>query len=96
MDNKNEPIIKIDNILKTYKSRRSFFTSSSSKVVALNRINLSLFPGEIFGLVGESGSGKTTAGRLIVRLEEPQDGEIYLDGTAISSLKGKGLKDYHR
>jgi peptide/nickel transport system ATP-binding protein len=49
-------------------------------VVALDRISLEINKGEIFGLVGESGSGKTTAGRLIVCLEETSSGEILLDG----------------
>ncbi|NIR15312.1 MAG: ABC transporter ATP-binding protein, partial [Desulfobacterales bacterium] len=65
-------------------------------MVALNRISLSIYEGEIFGLVGESGSGKTTAGRLIVGLEHPKDGEIYLNGTEITGLKGRALKEYRR
>jgi len=65
-------------------------------VKALNGISLSLQDGEIFGLVGESGSGKTTCGRLIVKLEEPQEGKIYLDGAEITGLQGEGLKNYRR
>ena len=45
-------------------------------------------------MVGESGSGKTTAGRLIVKLEEPAEGRIYLDGNDITKLKGRELKEY--
>jgi oligopeptide/dipeptide ABC transporter ATP-binding protein len=52
--------------------------------------------GEILGLVGESGSGKTTTGRLLVRLEEPDSGEIYVNGHKISNLKGKELKRFYR
>ncbi len=52
--------------------------------------------GEIIGLIGESGSGKTTIGRLLVRLEEPDSGGIYMNGTDISHLSGKALKLFYR
>jgi peptide/nickel transport system ATP-binding protein len=47
-------------------------------------------------LVGESGCGKTTLGRLIVRLEEPDEGTICLDGLEITGLKGNRLDDFRR
>ena len=53
---------------------------------AVNRISLEIKTGEILGLVGESGSGKTTLGRTILRLLEPTQGEISIDGKPISHL----------
>jgi oligopeptide/dipeptide ABC transporter ATP-binding protein len=53
---------------------------------AVDRVNLNIYPGEIFSLVGESGSGKTTLGRSIVRLIEPSDGEVRYRGQEILSL----------
>lgn len=94
MKNDKEPIVQIDKISKIYKSGRSFFKDSEKKIIALNQISLQIHKGEIFGLVGESGSGKTTAGRLIVKLEEPTAGKIYIDNNEISQLKGKELKDF--
>ncbi|MEW6669355.1 MAG: oligopeptide/dipeptide ABC transporter ATP-binding protein [Thermodesulfobacteriota bacterium] len=96
MTDKREPVLKLENVSKTYRSRGSLFRGAATTVTALNRISLSLYDGEIFGLVGESGSGKTTCGRLIVRLEEPQEGVIVLDGMEITGLKGKDLKAYRR
>lgn len=96
MNNDREPLLKLENVSKTYRSRGSLFGGATTTVTALNRISLSIYDGEIFGLVGESGSGKTTCGRLIVRLEEAQEGKIVLDGTDITSLKGKDLKAYRR
>ncbi|MFH1351167.1 MAG: oligopeptide/dipeptide ABC transporter ATP-binding protein [Pseudomonadota bacterium] len=96
MNDRGQPLLKLENVSKIFKTRGSFFGSLKEKVVALNRVSLSLYPGEIFGLVGESGSGKTTAGRLIVRLEDPDEGIISLDGVEITGLKGRELKDYRR
>lgn len=96
MGNGNETILRLEKITKTYKSKGSLFGPAAAPVVALSGISLSIYHGEIFGLVGESGSGKTTAGRLIVRLEDPQEGKIYLDGKEIIGLKGKKLREYRK
>lgn len=94
MSDKNKTILELKDISKIYMSRASFFGSRGTLVMALNKVSLSIFEGEIFGLVGESGSGKTTAGRLIVKLEEPAEGRIYLDGRDITKLQGRELKTY--
>ena len=96
MEHGEETILEFDRIVKKYKTKALLFGARGQEVVALNEINIKIARGEIFGLVGESGSGKTTAGRLIVRLEEPEQGKIYLDGNEITGLKGKISKDYSR
>ena len=92
----SEDILKLNYIVKKYKTKGTFFGAQSKDVIALNSISLKIFKGEIFGLVGESGSGKTTVGRLIVKLEKPEKGEIYLDGQEILSLRGDQLKGFRR
>lgn len=96
MDNEKKTVLELRDISKVYKTKGSLFGPASEKVVALNRISLGIYQGEIFGLVGESGSGKTTAGRLIVGLEHPKEGSIYLNSTEITALKGGALKEYRR
>jgi peptide/nickel transport system ATP-binding protein len=96
MNERRDPILKLENVSKIYRSRGSLFGGASRTVTALNRISLSIEDGEIFGLVGESGSGKTTCGRLIVKLEQAQEGKILLDGIDITGLMGKDLKAYRR
>jgi len=93
---KKKPVVELEKVSKIYKTKASFFGTTGKDVVALNEVSLQIMRGEIFGLVGESGSGKTTAGRLIVKLEEPESGKIYLDDEEIDGLKGKALKDYRR
>ena len=51
---------------------------------------------EVLGLVGESGSGKTTVGRTILRVYEPDDGRIELDGIDIAHLSARALKPHRR
>ena len=49
-----------------------------------------------FGVVGESGCGKSTLGRTLIRLQQPTDGHIYLNGTDIAGLKGAQLKEMRK
>ena len=89
-----QTVIRLENVTKIYESQRAFFKSAGKKIVALNQISLNIKKGEIFGLIGESGSGKTTAGRLIVKLEDPTAGKLFLGNREIISLKGKSLQDF--
>ena len=88
--------IELDKVTKIYKSGGGPLSSASESVIALNQVDLSIHDGEIFGLVGESGSGKTTLGRLILRLEKPDNGKIKVDGTPIGTLKGSALKRFRQ
>lgn len=88
------PIVQLNGISKFYKSRASFFNASAESVTALKNISLEIFKGEIFGLVGQSGSGKTTMGRLVVKLENPDEGSIVLQGQEVNRLKGRALKNF--
>jgi len=56
--------------------------------IACEEVSFEIAPGEIFGLVGASGCGKTTVANLILRLLEPDSGEIWLDGIPITELHG--------
>ncbi|BEQ16669.1 oligopeptide/dipeptide ABC transporter ATP-binding protein [Desulfoferula mesophila] len=95
-NHEKKTILQLKGVSRFYRTRGNVFRGGGRLVVALNEINLSLRQGEIFGLVGESGSGKTTCGRLIVRLEEADQGSIRLNGDDITHLRGKKLKEYRR
>jgi len=96
METAPQPIIKLTDITKHYRSKASLFGRAGKPIVALEALSLEVGAGEIVGLVGESGSGKSTTGRLIVKLEEPDTGRIHLNGTDTLKLRGKPLADFRR
>jgi ABC-type Fe3+/spermidine/putrescine transport system ATPase subunit len=54
-------------------------------VNAVDGVSFAIFPGEIFTLLGPSGCGKTTTLRLAAGLEEPDGGEILIDGAQVAA-----------
>jgi peptide/nickel transport system ATP-binding protein len=86
------PLLSLKNLHKTYTIQSSFWGFRSEHVHALNDINLSLYPGETLGLVGESGSGKSTLGKTILRLIDPNSGEIRYRDQNIHDLSAKEMR----
>ncbi|MCL1939730.1 MAG: ABC transporter ATP-binding protein [Desulfovibrionaceae bacterium] len=85
-----EPLVSIRNV-STYFNNSSGLLSRilgkpSAVVRAVDGVSLDVRRGETLALVGESGSGKTTLGRTILRLEDPTDGEIIIEGKDITRM----------
>jgi len=77
-----KPTIKIKDLSKTYvsKERTKIFKSKKKTVKALNRINLNIYEGEIFGLLGPNGAGKTTLIKCLTTLLLPTEGTAEING----------------
>ncbi|EOY00624.1 hypothetical protein QUC31_014200 [Theobroma cacao] len=70
----------------------SFQYPSRETVPVLRCINLSIHPGEVVAIVGLSGSGKSTLVNLLLRLYEPTNGQILIDGVPLRELDIKWLR----
>ncbi len=86
--NPKAPLFEARDVYKHFYITPSFLTRTlaraEEKVVrAVDGVNLAIWPRETVGLVGESGCGKTTLGRVLTRLYEPTQGEIYYQGQLV-------------
>lgn len=79
------PFIEINHLYKSFKN------SKGDTIQVLDDVNLNINKGEMFGIIGFSGAGKSTLVRCINRLEEPDSGEILIDGKDIIKLDSKSL-----
>ena len=70
------PLLAVTNLSKSYALKGGFFDTARGRVQVVDGVTFSVARGQCFGLVGESGSGKTTIARMIVRVVEPDSGEI--------------------
>ena len=91
-----EYLLEIKNLKKYFPIKGGVFSRTVANVKAVEDISLNIKPGEVVGLVGESGSGKTTAGRTILRLIEPTEGEIIFNGTDIAKVSRSQMRDYRK
>jgi oligopeptide transport system ATP-binding protein len=87
-------LVEIKELKKIYSSGGGLFHHKSRNVRAVDNIELQIHKGETLGLVGESGCGKSTLARLIIRLEKPDAGHIYYNGSNINSFSAAELKSY--
>lgn len=67
-------------------------TKSYLQYQALKSISLTIQKGEIYGIIGASGAGKSTLLRLINLLEEPDEGDIVVNGQTLTQLSPKQLR----
>jgi ATP-binding cassette, subfamily B, bacterial CvaB/MchF/RaxB len=65
---------------------------SPTDPIVLNRVNLTIEPGEHVAITGPSGGGKTTLAKVILGLIEPEGGEMLVDGLPLARF---GYKSYH-
>ncbi len=72
------------------------FSSSGSSVHAVKDVSLSIADGEVFGIIGFSGAGKSTLVRCINLLERPESGEVLIDGTDLTKLPEKELREFRK
>lgn len=82
-------------MVKQNKSKNEIVEKTGS-TVGVYDINMSIEEGEIFVIMGLSGSGKSTLIRLLNRLIEPTDGQLFIDGQEITKFNKKQMLDIRR
>ncbi len=91
------PLVEARHLIKTFSSGQSALgIRATTHVRAVNDVSLAIEAGETLGLVGESGSGKSTLGRMLLRLVEPDSGEVYFDGHDVLRAGGAELRRLRR
>lgn len=85
-----DPVLHVRELTKRY--RASGWLLRSAPAPAVGAVNIDLRAGESLALVGESGSGKSTLARLILRLIEPDSGQIQLANSDLLKLSGAALR----
>jgi ABC-type oligopeptide transport system ATPase subunit len=74
------PLLEVRHLAKQFARRGGLFAPPPVVVRAVDDVSFAIEQGDMFGLVGESGSGKSTTGRCILRLVEPDGGEVLFRG----------------
>lgn len=87
-----EAILELINLKKYFPIKSGIFQKTVGYVKAVDGISLKVKKGETLGIVGESGCGKSTAGRTIIRLNTPTDGQILYKGQDITQVKESELR----
>jgi len=90
MENKKTLLKVMD--LKKYFQVEGHLYRKKGFVHAVDGVTFEIERGQTLGVAGESGCGKTTVGKLILRLIEPDSGEIYFDGLRIQDLDPKEMR----
>ena len=90
-DPRAEGIVRLEKASKRFAPR-----GGAGEVRALDAVDLSLAAGSILGVIGRSGAGKSTLIRLVNGLETPTSGRVLVDGTEVSGLTERGLREVRR
>ena len=90
------PLLEVNALKKHYPLSGGLFGGNKGAVYALDGVSFTLEKGETLSVVGESGCGKSTLGKTILRLVDPTDGEVFLDGERIDNLPPSQLRQMRR
>ncbi|MGZ4241243.1 MAG: ABC transporter ATP-binding protein [Actinomycetota bacterium] len=96
-EQKRVPLVKLVGLKKYFPVTRGIiFQKKVGFVHAVDGIDVEIYPGETVGLVVETGCGKSTTARLIMRLMDTTEGQIFLEGTDITHLSRRDLRPFRK
>lgn len=85
----------MDTIIRTQNLERTYHLAGED-VHAVNKVSVSIAPGQMTVIAGPSGSGKTTFLNLVSGLDHPDAGEIWVDGARIDQLDERTRRTFRR
>jgi peptide/nickel transport system ATP-binding protein/oligopeptide transport system ATP-binding protein len=89
-------LLSVQNLSKSFKVSSNRPGAPKQKLNAVDGVSFDLMSGETLGLVGESGCGKSTTGKLLLRLIEPDSGNIHFDGKLVTGMPKQELTALRR
>jgi peptide/nickel transport system ATP-binding protein len=89
------PLLEVRGLVKHFPLKKDMLGRGGGVVRAVDGVDFSVRAGETLGVVGESGCGKSTTARLLMRLIEPDRGDIIFDGAAVGG-RDLSLKAFRR
>ncbi|MDP7158168.1 MAG: ATP-binding cassette domain-containing protein, partial [SAR324 cluster bacterium] len=92
MAEQQEKLVEVENLVTYFPIFSGILQKKTGEVKAVDDISFFIRKGETLGLVGESGCGKTTAGRSILKLQEPTSGNVFFAGQNLIEMKGEALR----
>ena len=88
-----EKLLEVKNLKKYYPVRKGLLKRTVAHVKAVDGVSFDIYKGETLGLVGESGCGKTTVGKLILRLQKVDGGQILFEGRDLLGITRSELRE---
>jgi ABC-2 type transport system ATP-binding protein len=83
------PAIEVRGLRKVFRT-----TVTRGRITALDGVDLSVRPGELFGLLGPNGAGKTTTVKILLGLTRPTQGEAFISGLSVSDPESRRSVGY--